>query len=251
MIFSRRLGPYNVLRPLGDTARSHAWLARHEHTGHEFALKLAPLADAAACARLRNEAAIGKLLDHPNILKVVEAGADDGVEWLALELASPRPATWPLAGFRQLLEALVHLQERGVVHCDVKPANLLQGADGRLVLADFGIARLLGQGAGAAHGSPGYMAPEQMRGAPLGGGVDLYAAGVVLYQLLTGQRPFAGTPFEVMQQTLRETAPAPSLVAGSDPRFDHVVARALAMKNADRYGSALALLRDFDAAFIP
>ena len=251
MIFLQRLGPYSVLRPLGGTARSHAWLARHHATGRECALKLAPVADAPACARLRNEAHIGKLLDHPNVLKVVAAGADGGFEWLALELASPPPARWPLAGFRQLLEALVHLQERGVVHCDVKPANLLQGADGRLVLADFGIARLAGQGAGAAHGSPGFMAPEQMRGEPLDAGVDLYAAGVVLYQLLTGQRPFAGTPFEVMQQTLRDAAPAPSLVAGSDPRFDHVAARALAMKNADRYGSALALLRDFDAASIP
>lgn len=245
-----RLGPYAILGPLGDPARSHAWLARHEGSGAERALKVAPHADAPACARLRNEAAIGRLLDHPNVLKVFDAGAEGELEWLALEVAVPHPGAWPLAGFRQLLAALVHLQERGVVHCDVKPGNLMQGTDGRLLLADFGIARRAGQGAGAAHGSPGFMAPEQMRGAALDGGADLYAAGVVLYLLLTGRRPFAGTPFEVMQQTLREAAPAPSLTAGGDQRFDLVVARALAMKNADRYGSALAMLRDFEAALI-
>lgn len=250
MEFSDRLGPYVIQGPLGDTARSHAWLARHEGSGAACALKVAPRADAPACARLRNEAAIGRLLDHPHVLKVFDAGAEGDVEWLALEVAAPHPDAWPLAGFRQLLGALVHLQERGVVHCDIKPGNLLQGADGRLLLADFGIARRVGQGAGAAHGSPGFMAPEQMRGEALDAGADLYAAGVMLYLLLTGRRPFAGTPFEVMQQTLREAAPAPSLAAGGDPRFDRIVARALAMKNADRYGSALALLRDFDAALI-
>ncbi|MFL6674159.1 MAG: serine/threonine-protein kinase [Massilia sp.] len=241
-----RIGPYTLLSPLAHGARSHAWRARDERSGAVAALKLARLGDAAACAGLRREFEVALLLGrHPHIVRILDYSEHDGVACLCMEQLSP-PGALRLGEFGQLLRALEHVHACGMVHCDVKPANLLR-AGGLLKLGDFGIARRPGA-AGPAHGTPGYMAPEQMRARPLGPPADLYAAGVVLYELLAGTRPFAGSAFEMMQRALAgEVAPLAALPAGPGLHFAAIVQRALAPDPADRYQTAGQFLRDFCA----
>ena len=152
----------------------------------------------------------------------------------------------------QLLEALQYAHERGVWHRDINPANILLMRDGRIKVTDFGIARigtsLLTQ-VGAIMGTPGFIAPEVYLGDRFDARVDLFAAGVVLYQLLAGTPPFTGTADKIMFKACYET-PLPASVAGRLPAlqaFDAVVMRALARRPEDRFASAaefLAALRE-------
>ena len=143
----------------------------------------------------------------------------------------------------QLLDTLGHAHDQGVWHRDVKPANLILMTNGRLKIADFGIARIDASHlthTGVVLGSPGYMAPEQYSGGAVDWRADLFAAGVVMYQLLTGTRPFKGNTEQVAFQICYEQPPAPSTV---DPgrgweRYDGIVARALAKKPDERLQSA-------------
>ncbi|SFV04795.1 serine/threonine-protein kinase [Pseudoduganella namucuonensis] len=226
-------GPYTLRREL---ARG-VWLA--ESGGREVALKLAP---AGGGAFLR-AAWLAARLDHPGVVAVLDAGERDGTAYVvsehvpgpslaaALE-AGPPPLERALAWTGQLLEALAHVHKRGVVHRDIKPSNLLLAADGGLRIADFGLACRAGPA--EAHGTPAYMAPEQMRG-QVDQRSDLYAAGVVLYQLLEGRKPYRGTPFEVMRLALAgEPPPLPRALA----RYDAVLARALAPDAGRRFQTA-------------
>ncbi len=218
----------------------------------------------ALSARFRHEAqAVGRLA-HPGIVAVHEYGEEEGTAYIVMEhvdgrnlsqwLANaPRPPEAAVVHIMdQLLEALEVAHGAGVWHRDIKPANLLVTPAGRVKLTDFGIARL-------AHepeeddtvitGSPGYIAPEQYTGAPLDHRVDVFAAGVLLYRLLVGRAPFAGTPEVAMYKTLNEQ-PLPVSVAARAPdapgrhevprddRFDDVVRRAIEKDPAARYASA-------------
>ena len=145
----------------------------------------------------------------------------------------------------QLLEALDHAHERGVWHRDVKPANLIMTRAGKLKVADFGIARVDSAGltqANSVIGTPMYMAPEQFVGAAIDRRVDIYAAGVVLYQLIAGRAPFIGTPEALMYKVVHEVAPPPSLVDGANrtDRFDAVIATAMDKRPERRFASAAA-----------
>jgi eukaryotic-like serine/threonine-protein kinase len=248
------IGPYTLQRMLGHGTHNQVWLAQDSRSGEDVAVKWPHQDSALARRRLQHELAVARRMDHPNVVAVREFAEYGGLGCLAMEyVAGPSMQAMLAAGLapriewmEELLEALAHAHERGVVHCDIKPANLLIGPDGRLKLGDFGLARLDGAGAGVSHGTPNYMAPEQMR-QRADSRSDIYAAGVVLYQLLTGVRPFSGTPFEVMQQTFTAT---PRLVSARAPQlgtvFDAVVAKALAKSPADRYacaGDFLAVLR--------
>jgi serine/threonine-protein kinase len=150
----------------------------------------------------------------------------------------------------QLLEALAHLHQRGLVHRDVKPANLLLASDGSLKLADFGIARRRGDHlVQDSSGTPNYMAPEQMRGGAADPRSDLYAAGVVLYELLTGSRPYLGTAFEVMQQALAgRHAPPSRRHPPLGERYDAILGAALAPDPRHRYADARQFHSDLQAA---
>jgi hypothetical protein len=143
----------------------------------------------------------------------------------------------------QLLEALDHAHARRVWHRDIKPANLIVMMDGRVKVADFGIARIESSDlthTGAVMGSPGYMAPEQYAAAAIDHRADIFAAGVVFYQLLTGKRPFVGSPEQIAYAICHTEVPRPSLV---DPtrqleQYDAIVAKALAKRPEDRYRNA-------------
>lgn len=212
--------------------------------------------------RFRKEAQAAGRLMHPNIVAVHEYGESEDIAYIAMEfvdgtplsaLIGERPCALPqaLAWFSDLLAALDYSHQRGVVHRDIKPANLLVTRDGRIKISDFGIARIesstLTQ-TGAMLGTPSYMSPEQFRGEAIDGRSDLFSAGIVLYQLLTGQRPFSGSAATVMQQVLNHTPSQPSqLNATLPPGFDAVIMRALAKDPRQRHATARAFQQALNA----
>lgn len=212
--------------------------------------------------RFRKEAQAAGRLMHPNIVAVHEYGESDEMAYIAMEfvdgtplsaLIGERPCPLPqaLEWFSDLLAALDYSHQHGVVHRDIKPANLLVTRDGRIKISDFGIARIesstLTQ-TGAMLGTPSYMSPEQFRGEAIDGRSDLFSAGVVLYQLLTGQRPFSGSAATVMQQVLNHTPTRPSQLNATLPAgFDAVIMRALAKEPRERHATARAFQQALNA----
>jgi len=212
-------------------------------------------------ARFRHEAqAVGRLA-HPRIVQIYDYGEDEEHAYIVMELVHGKTlhqhlqqhANYDLREvgeiIRQLLDGLGHAHAAGVVHRDMKPANIMLNSDGQIKISDFGIAHTdaseLTQH-GDVLGTPHYMAPEQFLGLPVGIPADLYAVGVIAYTLLTGAKPFVGTPAVVMQQALNERARDPSeLNPALTPLVDQVLQRALSKKPEDRYQSA----REFAAAF--
>ena len=210
---------------------------------------------AAMLARFRNEAQAAGKLSHPGLVAVYDYGEDADVAYIAMEYVEGNSLREYIGrGTRfaerdavsiisQLLEGLSHAHERRVWHRDIKPGNVIVMRNGKVKVADFGIARIeaseLTQ-TGMMMGSPGYMAPEQYAAAQIDHRADLFAAGVVFYQLLVGAKPFVGTTEQVSYATCHVEPLRPSLV---DPgkgweRYDPVVVKALAKKPEDRYQSA-------------
>lgn len=210
--------------------------------------------------RIAAEARAAARLIHPNIVAIHDAGDGPDYAWIAMDLVIGEPLSARLARegrlppaeagriALQLLDALGHAHGRGVVHRDVKPANILLAADsGDLRLGDFGLAQL-GHGdpeeAGGLYGSPAWMAPEQVRGEAVDHRADLWAAGVVLYEALTGRRPFEGRMPAVLNAILETEPPPPSRAApGLDPGWNRVLARALAKSPEARFANAAAMAR--------
>ncbi|MBI1944433.1 MAG: serine/threonine protein kinase [Deltaproteobacteria bacterium] len=206
--------------------------------------------------RFRREVRAAGRCVHPNIVTVFDYGEADGLPYIVMEhvdgsslreLVRSRGALSPgnaAAIIEQVLLALGHAHEQGVVHRDVKPANVLLLADGQVKVTDFGIARLESvDGKGnerAAVGTPGYMAPEQFGSLDVDRRADLYSAGVVLFELLTGSRPFHGGGEQALREkVLHQPPPRPSTVRPSVPReLDPVLERALAKGPAHRFQSA-------------
>ncbi len=239
-------GVYTVLSALGRGT----WLAA-DPDGQPVALKCAP--DGAGPQWLAGADLAAALPPHPHVVPVLAYGWCGAVAYVAMPYiggqtlqarlgagtAAPAQA---LAWAMELLDALAHVHAGGVVHRDVKPGNLMVNHQGRLLLVDFGLA--CRPGAAPAHGTPGYMAPEQMRGR-VDARSDVYAAGVVLYRMLAGRLPFSGTPFEAMQQALRgQVPPLPALAWLPAPlraALDAVLARALAAEPGARFAGAAAM----------
>ena len=218
--------------------------------------------------RFRREARTLANLRHPNVITVFDFGQDErGVPYLVLEyIEGPTLADLMDAGLDdsripslldQIAAGLDYAHGRGVIHRDIKPGNVLMTEDGRAVLADFGLAWLL-EGAhltlsGGVIGTPEYMSPEQAAGETIDYRSDVYALGVVLYEMLVGERPFvAGTPIAVLLQHLQDPPPS-VLVARPDLPLAvaDVIARVLAKDPAERFGSAGELARAFRTAFDP
>jgi len=261
----QRIGRYQISDVLGEGAMGVVYKAHDPLLARAVALKtirksLLGIAElgASAALRLRNEAQAAARLSHPGIVSVYEYGEDGDQSFIAMEyvhgtplltgMARPEglPADDVLCLMVQLLAALQCAHEQGVVHRDIKPANLMITPAGRLKIADFGIARIdaIALTADAAvMGSPGYMAPECYSGVGVDARADLYACGVLLYELLVGVRPFRGGPDIVMYKTLhlpvpplvREEVPASAALAAFEP----VLQCALAKSPDDRYASAV------------
>src|SRR5262245_61558144 len=213
-----RLGPYEVVAPLGAGGMGEVYRARDTRLGREVAIKVMPpgaRGDPTARERFRREALALSRLNHPNIEMVLDLGEEDGIDYLVLEFVPGETLTTRLARGRipereaaelgaQVADALAEAHDRGVLHRDLKPGNVMVTPQGRVKVLDFGLAKFalpLGDETlsmveltqdGKASGTLAYMAPEQLLGAPLDTRTDLYAFGVVLYEMLTNQRPFYG-----------------------------------------------------------
>ncbi|MDB5413332.1 MAG: putative serine/threonine protein kinase, partial [Rubritepida sp.] len=209
---------------------------------------------AESLARFKREAKAAGRLNHPNIVAVYDYGEDGENAWIAMELVEggtlketlDRGERFPLAQtvrvMEEMLAALDYSHKRGVVHRDIKPANIMLTGDGSVKIADFGIARIENSSmtqVGTVMGTPSYMAPEQLRGEPVDARADIWASGVMLYQLLTGEKPFEGG-FSAMQHKAIHTEPTPpSVLSVTAPRaFDAVISKALAKRPEDRFATA-------------
>ena len=262
-----RLGKYELRRELGKGSMGVVYEAFDPVIERLVAIKIIRQDDFGAAqtaeliARLRREAQAAGRLNHAGIVSVYDFGEDataggHAIAYIAMELVEGRELKDLLDSGRrftpaeavrilgEVLGALQHAHDRGVTHRDIKPGNVILLADGGVKLADFGVARLekseLTQ-AGTLIGTPMYMSPEQIMGLEVDGRSDLFSCGVLLYELLTGRKPFTGSVTTVMQKVLNVDPEPPSranAALGAD--WDALLQRALAKKPEDRFPSARA-----------
>jgi len=269
----RKLGRYDIIRVLGKGAMGMVYEARDPDLERRVAIKtirvdaLSQQATAEYEARFRTEARSAARLQHPHIVSVYDSGRHGDMAYLVMEFVQgddlkqllDRGITFSLAQSTHmmcdLLSALDYAHRQNVVHRDVKPANLLIEANGRVKLTDFGVARIQDAGdatrtRGSMVGTLKYMAPEQVQGLAVDARADIFAAGVLLYQLLTGRRPFDGaSDFAIIQQIVAAAPAAPSTVnAQLPPAIDAVVARALAPSREQRFANAQVFAVALEAA---
>lgn len=260
----KKLGRYDLIRVLGKGAMGLVYEGRDPNLDRRVAIKtikVENLSDEAAAeyeVRFRTEARSAARLQHPNIVSVYDSDRDGDIAFLVMEFVEGDDLKHhldkgevytlqqTLSIMTDLLSALNYAHQQKIVHRDIKPANLLVQASGSIKLADFGVARIQDSGdatrtQGSIVGTLKYMSPEQLEGRPIDARADLFAAGVVLYQLLTSQRPFDGdTDFAVIQKIVNHTPAAATFYNPKlPPAIDAVVAKALAKSRDMRYATAL------------
>lgn len=253
-----RIGRYTVVGRIGKGGMGMVYRALDASLDREVALKTLTLEgalDEESRKRFQIEARAAARLQHPNIITVYELGEDRGVPFIAMELLpgvdleallrsrEPLPLAEKLDVVIQVLRGLAYAHEHGIVHRDVKPSNIRLLDDGTVRIMDFGIAKLGETGVtrtGMMVGTVYYMSPEQIRGQKLDGRSDVFSVGVILHQMLAGERPFAGpSSTEVLYKIVNE--PAPPLTGNLGPvgpDLQAAVERALAKNPEDRFSSA-------------
>ena len=268
------LEAYDVTEVLGRGAMGTVFGATRKQDGVAVAIKTMSgdlLVDDERpdmIARFRSEAAIGRRLDHPGVVKVLDSGPLKAgyflvMEWVRGTLLSDRvghpgrPAlSWQEASHSllDLLDTLSYVHAQGIVHRDIKPSNLFllpPDAPLSIKLMDFGVARIEGSNltqTGDLVGTPAFMSPEQLEGRTIGPASDLFSAGILLYMLLTGSRPFEGSVASIMHQVLyRRPEPPSSLTENLPPPLDEIVTRALQKDPANRFASAAAFASEMRA----
>jgi eukaryotic-like serine/threonine-protein kinase len=259
-------GRYRITRKLGAGGMANVYLAVDEELGRRVAIKILNerhANDEQFVERFRREAKNAAGLSHPNVVSVYDRGEAEGTYYIAMEYVEGRtlkdlilsrgPSPVPIAidYTRQILQALRFAHRGGLVHRDIKPHNVIVDSEGRVKVADFGIARAGTSQmteAGSIIGTAQYLSPEQARGAPVDQTSDLYSVGIVLYELLTGTVPFNGeTPVEIAMKHLSQTPEPPSAHRADIPEdLDYVVLRALAKDPSERYASAEEMSADLD-----
>lgn len=205
-------------------------------------------------SRFRREARAAGRLTHPKVVSIYEYGEDENMAFIAMEFIQGKElkeyfdcgerysVQESVSIMLQLLDAIEYSHSRGVIHRDIKPANILITENGQVKVADFGIAKIesshLTQ-VGSVLGTPTYMSPEQFKGLAVDRRTDVYSAGVILYQLLTGERPFTGSVITIMHKVLnQEAAPPSSLNREISKALDAVVMKAMAKRMEDRFQTA-------------
>jgi formylglycine-generating enzyme required for sulfatase activity/predicted Ser/Thr protein kinase len=270
-----RLGRYEVRSKLGAGGMAEVYLADDTALGRKVALKLLPAAaaaDAHARKRLFREARAAATLDHPHICAVYEVGEADGRAFIAMQYVegetlharlrrSPLDRREILAIAVDVADALVEAHAHGILHRDIKPANIMLTPRGEAKVMDFGLAKPTGAGGsdvgdaetGTLLSTPGelvgtapYMSPEQLRGEPADGRSDLFSVGIVLYEMISGQRPFTGATQAAIGSAILTYEPPPlgRFAPDTPPELDRIVAKALRKNPEERYQTAKDLLID-------
>src|SRR5579883_16112 len=252
---------YRIVSLLGAGGMGEVYRATDLRLGQPVALKFLPddmARDPKAVARFHNEVRIARQVAHPNVCRVYDLGEVEGFPYLSMEYVDGEdlhsllrrigrlPSDKAIEIARKLCAGLAAAHDKGVLHRDLKPANIMIDGRGHVLITDFGLAGLRGQveGLEARNGTPGYMAPEQLSGKEVSTESDIYALGVVLYEMFTGKRPFnALTRAELLQMQEEGLPPAPrTIVKDIDPAVGSVILRCLDPEPRKRPPSALAVL---------
>ena len=234
-------GRFEILRELGRGGFGVVFEARDRELGRLVAVKVVRPRRGIAPGMLRTEAEAAAALHHPNIVTVHDLGSADGEGWLVLELLrgetlearlhrGPLPGPESLRVATEIARGLAHAHHAGVLHRDLKPSNVFLCDDGAVKILDFGLSRVFGSGSGPEGGTPAYMAPEQWRREAEDERTDVFALGVMLHEMLTGQRPFT---VESGRSTALDDGPLPELPASAAPRNVRVLARRSISRNRD------------------
>ncbi len=255
-----RLGKYEIRGTLGKGAMGTVYDGWDPIIARRVAIKTVKIPDAhdaeavEELARFRREAQAAGRLTHPNIVGVYDYGEDGDIAFIVMEFVDGPTLKGLLKDQARMalpdivrvmddvLTGLAFSHARGIVHRDIKPANVMMSSDGRAKIADFGIARIESSSmtqAGTVMGTPAYMSPEQFMGQTVDARTDLYSAGVLLYELLTGEKPFEGGMTAIMHKALHTDPPRPSDISvTSPPAMDAVVAKAMAKRPENRFANA-------------
>src|SRR4051812_3241669 len=263
------MGRYRLIEPLGRGGMGRVYRAHDDLLDRPVAVKLIyddAVSDRDLGRACAVEARAAARLSHPGVVRILDSGFDDGHCFVVMELAEGQtlsqiiresgwlPVERALGLAAQVADALEEAHRRGVVHCDVKPGNLIVDRFERVRLVDFGIARVSNSSTGLTeqdiHGSAKYAAPEQVEGGEIDARTDLYALGVVLFEMLTGRPPFSGdTLASTLAQRLVADPPSPRSLQPTIPaEVDRIVRRAMAREPDQRYRSAGELSEALGAA---
>ena len=274
MVMPKTIGRYEILEEVGRGSMGVVYRARDPRIGRTVALKtiafsfpLGPGEEEEFLQRFYHEAQVAGRLNHPNIVTIYDVGEKGagGDAYIAMEFVTGTNLHELLAGggrlplmqvadvVEKLAQALDYAHENGVVHRDIKPANILLTESGQPKILDFGIARLAAGGLtrpGKFFGTPNYMSPEQVVGAEIDGRTDQFSLGIILYQLLTGEKPFVGDSVTAISyQVVNVDPPPPSkLNPALRPPFDRIIRKTLAKNASDRYVRCQDLAADLKSA---
>ena len=256
-----RLGPYEIVAPLGAGGMGEVYRARDTRLGREVALKILPhevSGDPSRRQRFEQEARAIAALNHPNIVAIHDVGEDRGVSYIVTELVDGQSLRDAKFGLRKTLDVAAQIagglaaaHAAGIVHRDLKPENILVARDGRVKILDFGLAKVVesrdASGAtqtmspktepGMVMGTVGYMSPEQARGQALDARSDIFSLGTVLYELASGKHPFPGvSAVDVMSGILKEDPPP--IEGEVSPALERIIRRCLEKEPSRRFQSA-------------